>query len=145
MWWPGHAWLTLERNYWTGLYRWSQKTFHDHPNTNMDPETDADRKHFYSSACTNCTCFNSHQISARGDPGVNMFGQVSRDGHGMSLAGGSVLVQWGPMSGGDQGQGSLYRKVPCLAVGLGFGGDPNTVRSHVQSGVGRGACTVRHG
>ena len=38
--------------------------------------------------CTNCTCFNSHQMSAlvvEEGAGMNKFRQVSSDGHQMSL------------------------------------------------------------
>ena len=40
------VWLTFERNYWTGLFGCSRKTFRNHPNTYTDPETDADHKCF---------------------------------------------------------------------------------------------------
>ena len=40
--------------------------------------------------CTNCTCFNSHQMSALvvgEDAGMNKFEQVSGDDYQMSIAG----------------------------------------------------------
>ena len=50
--------------------------------------------------CDDCTCFNSHQMSAPwvGGPVVNNFEQVSSDGHQMSPA--------------EHG-GSLCREDPC--------------------------------
>ena len=101
----------------------------------MDPETDADRKHFYSSACTNCTCFNSHQISARGGSwsehvwtGLQRWPRdVTSRGkcpctvrsHVWRGPGSGVPIQKGPVSGGGAGVwgGSSYSEVPCPVGG----------------------------
>ena len=79
-------------------------------------------------ACDDCTCFNSHQMSAPwvGGPVVNNFEQVSSDGHQMSPAG-----HGGPYAERTHVQGAC------------------TVRSHVRGARagrqkrGGDSCTVQ--